>query len=67
LADVAIMPFVRQFASVSLDWFAAQPWTRLQAWLQILQQSARFARIMRPLPPWVPGTQGVRFPFETHD
>jgi glutathione S-transferase len=67
LADMAIMPFVRQFASVSRDWFAAQSWKRLQAWLRLIEQSAQFARIMQPVPPWVPGTQGVRFPFETHD
>lgn len=64
LADMAIMPFVRQFANVSPDWFAAQPWKQLQAWLDALQQSARFIRIMRPLPPWVPGEPGVRFPFD---
>jgi glutathione S-transferase len=64
LADMAIMPFVRQFAGVSPDWFAAQPWVQLQAWLANLQQSARFLRIMRLLSPWTPGTLGVRFPFD---
>jgi UPF0176 protein len=67
LADMAIMPFVRQFANVSIEWFAEQPWGRLQAWLDHLQQTDRFVRIMKPLAPWLPGTPGVRFPFETRE
>lgn len=63
LADMAIMPFVRQFANVSIEWFAEQPWSRLQAWLNRLQQTDRFVRIMKPLPPWIPGSLGVPFPF----
>ncbi|CAJ0809719.1 glutathione S-transferase [Ralstonia flaminis] len=31
--DLAIFPFVRQFAAVEPDWFAAQPMPALQAWL----------------------------------
>ncbi len=31
--DLAIFPFVRQFAAVQPDWFAAQPMPALQAWL----------------------------------
>lgn len=64
LADMAIMPFVRQFANVSPDWFAMQLWVRLRAWLDTLQNGPRFTRIMQPLSPWLPGTPGVRFPFD---
>jgi glutathione S-transferase len=49
LADMAIVPFVRQFANVDADWFASQPWTDLQRWLKTLVQSARFERIMQPV------------------
>lgn len=31
--DLAIFPFVRQFAAVEPDWFAVQPMPALQAWL----------------------------------
>lgn len=34
LADVALMPFVRQFAHVDREWFGQTPYVRLQAWLQ---------------------------------
>ncbi|CAJ0790707.1 hypothetical protein LMG19083_02043 [Ralstonia psammae] len=32
-ADLAIFPFVRQFAAVEPDWFAGQPLPAVQAWL----------------------------------
>ena len=49
LADMAIMPFVRQFANVDANWFAGQPFTALQRWLTTLLESARFERIMQPM------------------
>jgi glutathione S-transferase len=57
LADMSIVPFVRQFARVDSDWFASQPWSALQRWLRTLVESARFERIMQPVPVWVPGTR----------
>jgi glutathione S-transferase len=63
LADMAIAPFVRQFANVDSRWFASQPWPRLQRWLDTIVDSARFQRIMRPVEAWKPGTEGVAFPF----
>jgi glutathione S-transferase len=65
LADMAIAPFVRQFAAVDSAWFEQQPWTRLSGWLAAIVNSPRFDRIMRPLKPWVAGTPGVQFPFVT--
>lgn len=47
LADVALMPFVRQFAHVDRDWFAQTPHRRLQAWLQRLLGSDLFTSIMK--------------------
>lgn len=46
LADVAVMPFVRQFAHVDREWFAAAPYPRLQRWLQGLLDSELFVAIM---------------------
>lgn len=46
LADVAVMPFVRQFAHVDREWFVAAPYPRLQRWLQGLLDSELFVAIM---------------------
>ncbi|MFM7888426.1 MAG: glutathione S-transferase, partial [Pseudanabaena sp.] len=32
LTDVAIFPFIRQFAYVNIDWFHASPYAHLQKW-----------------------------------
>lgn len=55
LADVAIFPFVRQFAGVEPDWFAAQPLPRVRAWLGQLTGSELFARAMIRVPAWREG------------
>ncbi|UHL62718.1 glutathione S-transferase [Paralcaligenes sp. KSB-10] len=62
LADMAIAPFVRQFAHVDREWFQAMPWPGLQAWLQAWQESELMALIMEKHAPWAPGAAGVRFP-----
>ncbi len=54
LADMAILPFVRQFAHTDADWFAAQPWPRLQGWLAAFEGSALYAGVMDKQPPWQP-------------
>ncbi len=44
--DLAIFPFVRQFAAVDREWFAAQPMPALQAWLAEWLNSDLFALCM---------------------
>jgi glutathione S-transferase len=63
LADMAIATFVRQFANVDAAWFASQAWRGLHRWLSGIVESPRFARIMRPVAVWTPGSVGVAFPF----
>ena len=52
LADVAVFPFVRQFAMTDRDWFDAQAWPALIAWLDAHLASDRFAAIMVKHPVW---------------
>lgn len=47
LADVALMPFVRQFAHVNREWFAQTSYARLQMWLQRFLESALFTGVMQ--------------------
>lgn len=46
LADMALAPFVRQFAHVDREWFAGTPYQRLQTWLQRVLTSPLFIAVM---------------------
>ncbi|MEQ8558847.1 MAG: glutathione S-transferase [Henriciella sp.] len=62
LADMAIMPFVRQFANTDRDWFDAQPLPNLHRWLRGHLESARFRSVMPKFPQWKPGDEEPVFP-----
>ncbi|MVW70299.1 glutathione S-transferase [Bordetella sp. 15P40C-2] len=62
LADMAIAPFVRQFAQVEPQWFDQQPWPELQRWLKAFLSTALFQRIMHKYAAWEVGTETVTFP-----
>lgn len=61
LADAAIFPFVRQFAAVERDWFAAQPLPHLRRWLTGHLESPLFDTVMLRVPAWSPGDPQVDF------
>jgi glutathione S-transferase len=62
LADAAIAPFVRQFAHTDSDWFTAQAWTPLQAWLSAFETSAGYQQCMHKYKVWYPGHKPLAFP-----
>jgi len=62
LADMAILPFIRQFAHVDLMWFTAQPWPHVIRWLETFKTSCRFTAIMAKYPQWQAGETPVIFP-----
>lgn len=62
LADMAIAPFVRQFANVDRDWFDGEDWPHLRAWLERFLASDRFMSIMDKHPKWVEGDPPTYFP-----
>jgi glutathione S-transferase len=55
LADLAIVPFIRQFAGVDPGWFLAASFPALRRWLDAWTHSALFVSIMPRLDPWQPG------------
>ena len=61
LADMAIAPFIRQFAQVDSGWFHAQPWPQLQRWLRDWAALPLLARVMHKYPPWRAGDVPVIF------
>lgn len=62
LADMAILPFVRQFANTDRAWFDTQGLAPLTEWLDAFLVSDRFACIMTKYPPWQDGQDQVLFP-----
>jgi len=52
LADTALFPFIRQFASVDSTWFAASPYPKLRNWLNFWLNSNLFHSVMKKQPVW---------------
>ncbi len=62
LTDIAIFPFIRQFAATDQTWFDDLPLSALQGWLGHLLASGLFASIMHRYPRWQAGDQPTVFP-----
>ena len=61
IADIGIMPFVRQFAHVDRNVFYSLPYPNLQRWLQDWLQHAFFLQTMTKFQPWQDGDEAVIF------
>jgi glutathione S-transferase len=61
LTDIALFPFIRQFAAIDPEWFTAQPLPRLQGWLEGHAASDLFAAVMPKFAPWSEGDPPVLF------
>jgi len=61
LADLALLPFVRQFAHIDRAWFHAQDWPHLIAWLDRFLDSEAFVRVMNKYTPWSEGDTRIWF------
>lgn len=62
LADVAIAPFVRQFANHDRAWFDNEGWPHLLRWLGTFLESELFTGVMSKYPQWQPGDPSTLFP-----
>lgn len=61
MTDIALFPFIRQFAHIDREWFARQPLPHLQAWLERHLASDLFAAVMPKFAPWTAGDAPIRF------
>ena len=61
VADIAILPFIRQFAHVDRDWFWQQDWQNVIRWLEDFLESDRFSLIMEKYPQWKIGDEPLLF------
>ncbi|MFT6986498.1 MAG: glutathione S-transferase [Psychromonas sp.] len=64
LADVAIFPFIRQFAAVDNVWFAQSDFPHLKNWLSAFIDGPLFKSVMQEYPAWLESKQQITFPEE---
>ena len=62
IADIGIMPFVRQFAHVDRDVFYSLPYPNLQRWLKHWLEHPIFLQVMTKYQPWQEDDEVVVFP-----
>ncbi|TXD97851.1 glutathione S-transferase [Psychrobacter frigidicola] len=62
IADIGIMPFVRQFAHVDRKVFYSLPYPKLQQWLEYWLEHSFFLQAMTKFQPWKEGDEMVVFP-----
>ena len=64
VVDIAIFPFIRQFAFVDKQWFDQSCYTHLKRWLENFLESELFKSVMPKLPQWHNGDDATLFPFK---
>ena len=70
LADIALLPFIRQFARIERQWYLQSPYPKLRQWLTNYLQSPMFTKVMAKYPLWLTNNEiilfgGSRSSFET--
>jgi glutathione S-transferase len=59
LTDVAIFPFIRQFAGVDTAWFERSEYSFVRNWLNTMVCSSLFQKVMQKHPFWRPGDETI--------
>lgn len=53
LVDIALLPFIRQFAKVERQWYQQSPYPKVRQWLNHYLQSPMFTKVMAKHDLWV--------------
>ena len=61
LADIAIFPFIRQFAHIDRAWFDAQTWPNMISWLDSFLHRTDFQTAMAKITVWEEGARPYLF------
>jgi len=61
MADIALLPYIRQFAKIERQWYLSSPYPKVRAWLNQYLQSAMFNKVMTKYPLWSAGNAVVEF------
>ncbi len=62
VTDLAVFPFIRQFAFVDKDYFDGLEYEHLKKWLEYHLNTEMFKNIMSKYVQWVPDSETVYFP-----
>ncbi|RKF17425.1 glutathione S-transferase [Alginatibacterium sediminis] len=61
LVDIAVLPFIRQFARVERQWYLQSAYPKLRLWLSNYLQSPMFTKVMAKYPLWQEGQAELKF------
>ncbi|QQX78894.1 glutathione S-transferase [Shewanella sp. KX20019] len=61
LADLALVPFIRQFGRVERQWYLQSAYPRLRQWLNAYLQSRMFSKVMTQYPMWLTSKEDIVF------
>lgn len=61
MADIALLPFIRQFAKVERSWYLQSPYPKLKQWLNSYLQSLMFSKVMTKHPLYKEGDEPITF------
>ena len=61
MADIALLPFIRQFAKVERQWYLQSEYLNVKKWLNQYLQSPMFNKVMKKYPLWSCGQERVSF------
>jgi glutathione S-transferase len=59
LADIAVLPFIHQFAEVDKTWFDISPYRQLRTWLGRYRDHPQWQQALRPVPRWRSDAQPI--------
>jgi len=61
LADIALLPYIRQFARIERQWYLESPYPYVRRWLNHYLQSPMFTKVMAKYPLWLTNYDEVLF------
>jgi glutathione S-transferase len=61
MADIALLPFIRQFAKVERQWYLQSNYPNVKRWLNQYLQSPMFNKVMKKYPLWLSGQEVLTF------
>lgn len=61
MADIALLPFIRQFAKVERQWYLESSYPKVKRWLNQYLHSVMFNKVMAKYPLWSLGQPCIEF------